>query len=87
MSLNLGLQHSAQKDQVDTIDLEVKGIEAEESRELLSTIQVGFIFFFSIIFFKQFFFPSHISPNCAPGRTQTRRTATFSSAKWRTRRT
>lgn len=47
MSLNLKLQSSAQKNQARTIDLEVKSIEAKECRELLSIIQVGFIFLLS----------------------------------------
>lgn len=41
MSLNLKLQSSASKNQAKTIELELKGHEAREARELLSIVQVG----------------------------------------------
>lgn len=40
MSLNLKLQSSASKNQAKLIELEVKKLEAKETRELLSIVQV-----------------------------------------------
>lgn len=40
MSLNLKLQSSASKNQAKHIELEVKKLEAKETRELLSIVQV-----------------------------------------------
>jgi dynactin 1 len=41
MSLNLKLQSSASKNQAKLIELEIKKLEARETRELLSIVQVG----------------------------------------------
>jgi dynactin 1 len=43
MSLNLKLQSSASKNQAKLIELEIKKLEARETRELLSIVQVGHI--------------------------------------------
>lgn len=40
MSLNLKLQSSALKNQAKNIDLEIRGLEAREARELLGIVQV-----------------------------------------------
>ena len=40
MSLNLKLQSSAAKNQAKTVELEMRKLEAKESRELLSIVQV-----------------------------------------------
>lgn len=40
MSLNLKLQSSAAKNQAKTVELEVRKLEAKESRELLGIVQV-----------------------------------------------
>jgi dynactin 1 len=42
MSLNLKLQSSASKSQAKTIELEIKKLEARETRELLGIVQVIF---------------------------------------------
>ena len=44
MSLNLKLQSSAAKNQARTVELEVRRLEAKESRELLAIVQVTPIF-------------------------------------------
>jgi len=43
MSLNLKLQSSASKNQAKLIELEIKKLEARETRELLSIVQVCFL--------------------------------------------
>ena len=51
MSLNLKLQSSAMKNLARNIDLELKSLEARESKELLSIVQVcvlSFRFFFEL---------------------------------------
>ena len=45
MSLNLKLQSSAMKNLARNIDLELKSLEARESKELLSIVQVCVPFF------------------------------------------
>jgi dynactin 1 len=40
MSLNLKLQSSASKNQAKLVELEIKKLEARETRELLSIVQV-----------------------------------------------
>jgi dynactin 1 len=42
MSLNLKLQSSASKNQARNIELEMKRLEARETRELLNIVQVPF---------------------------------------------
>jgi len=44
MSLNLKLQSSASKNQAKLIELEIKKLEARETRELLSIVQVCLLF-------------------------------------------
>ena len=46
MSLNLKLQSSAVKNLARNIDLELKSLEARESKELLSIVQVRVPFLF-----------------------------------------
>lgn len=49
MSLNLKLQSSAAKNQAKTIELEIRKLEARESKELLGIIQVTSMFISSFI--------------------------------------
>ena len=42
MSLNLKLQSSASKNQAKLIELEIKKLEARETRELLNIVQVRY---------------------------------------------
>lgn len=46
ISLNMKLQSSAAKNQARNIDLEIKKLEARESKELLSIVQVHFTSYF-----------------------------------------
>ena len=48
MTLNLKLQSSAMKNLARNIDLELKSLEARESKELLSIVQVCFAFALNI---------------------------------------
>jgi dynactin 1 len=45
VSLNLKLQSSASKNQARNIELEIKKLEARETRELLGIVQVGWSFY------------------------------------------
>lgn len=49
MSLNLKLQSSAAKNQAKTVELEVRQLEAKESKEFLGIVQVPSMFISSVI--------------------------------------
>jgi len=49
MSLNLKLQSSAAKNQAKIVDLEVRKLEAKESREMLGIVQVTPMFVLTFI--------------------------------------
>lgn len=97
LSLNLKLQSSAAKNQAKHIELEIKKLEARETRDLLGIVQVRIPLSppYSIIFYSTTWacvlmdwgWCSRTCRSCTSTRIATRRAATCSSSASRTRRT
>jgi hypothetical protein len=80
MSLNLKLQSTASKNQAKNIELEIKKLEARETRELLGIVQVDQIS--SHGGFQANTLISLICPNYMLNLTVTRRAVISSSSAW-----
>jgi hypothetical protein len=80
MSLNLKLQSSASKNQAKLIELEIKKLEARETRELLNIVQVRNLLHRSCQGLLKVDLFSHICHNYMSSQTVTLQAATSSSS-------
>lgn len=86
--MNLKLQSSAAKNQAKNIELEIKKLEARETRELLGIVQVESSLFLSepfLMFLDYFSSRSHICPSFMLNQIVTLLVVTCSSSGWHTR--